>query len=269
MAAPLQLVQVGLRDLLGKEVGGELDRVGVERRRPVDEAGQVHRALRVGLGLQVLAHRIGGEPDAQARRAGALDGIHGERGGRQGSGDRRGGGAGQERAARAHHRGLLHGTCHVRSQRWARRASIRSAPERRRVAGREVGLDVRRRRMPGIVVDTAGVVQDEAQREVGQRAAGRHERLRARRRAPASRRGSRREVEVAPVALRPRRVGGQRAGEAAFVERDAGDDGDAQLARRPGRARPPAPGRRRCRRPARRRRGRSRAPSARCRPPSG
>ena len=77
--------------------------------------------------------------------------------------------------------------------------------------------------MPGMTVLTSGLLQDEAQRQLGHGHARRHQRLQ---RVGALHAGDQvlgHEVGVAPVALRPAAVLRQRAGQRALVERHAGD----------------------------------------------
>ena len=76
-------------------------------------------------------------------------------------------------------------------------------------------------RIPGMTVDTSRVGQDETKRQLRQIHARRNGGLQSIHARERVRQVLRREVHVPPVAVRPRAVRGERAGEAAFVERDA------------------------------------------------
>ena len=87
--------------------------------------------------------------------------------------------------------------------------------------------------MPGITVETARMRQAEAERGLGSRSSGDAEvvddRVHALGDLPLAVAG---EVEVAEVALGERRLGRDRPGQAALVERHAGEDADVVLAAR-------------------------------------
>src|SRR5712692_8905244 len=93
-------------------------------------------------------------------------------------------------------------------------------------AGGDVGFDVAALAHPGNDGADAGIAENEAQRHLRHgvaRGNERPERFSAR---DAALQIFRDKVSVAPIALRPLAINGQRAGECAFIERHAGDDGD-------------------------------------------
>ncbi len=93
-------------------------------------------------------------------------------------------------------------------------------------AGGDVGFDVAAFAHAGNDGADVGVVEDEAQGHLGHGIAVRNERAEGFGAGHAALQIFRDKVCVAPVSLRPSAIHGQRAGECAFIERDAGDHGD-------------------------------------------
>ena len=213
VTASLDLVQVVLRDGVGEEVGGELDGVGVDGGGPVDESEEIHRAFGARLGLQVLPHRVGGEPDPHPRATTPLHGLDGRGNGRERGGCQGRGRSGEEGASG----GDMGTSVSLQSSVFGRDASLPTSyflpppssgnppipfpavraqrgdefgGEGRCVTRREVGFDVAQLAHARDGRRHGGMMQDEAQGEVGERRARGHERAAAPRRGRALPSGS-------------------------------------------------------------------------------
>src|SRR6266446_497525 len=93
-------------------------------------------------------------------------------------------------------------------------------------AGGDVGFDVAALAHAGDDGADVGIVEDEAQRQLRHGVARGNERAQRFGASNAAFQIFRDEISVAPIALRPRAVHGQRSGECAFIERHASDYGD-------------------------------------------
>src|SRR6266849_4116066 len=93
-------------------------------------------------------------------------------------------------------------------------------------AGGDVGFDVAAFAHAGDDGADVGIVEDEAQRQLRHGVARGNERAQRFGASNAAFQIFRDEISVAPIALRPRAVHGQRSGECAFIERHASDYGD-------------------------------------------
>ena len=102
--------------------------------------------------------------------------------------------------------------------------------ERAFIAGGEIGFDVANFAHAGNDGGNVRIIKNEAERYFGQRGIGRNERFQGVGAFDAVFQIFRDEVGVAPIAFGPRGIEGERAGERAFIEWDAGDDADVVLA---------------------------------------